>query len=154
MQTNELFLLTLFCCSACDGEIAPEEIALIKNLSEGVNIFSDMNVEEVLNGYVDSINVQGKMFLRNYLNCVTEAHLTDEEQLTLVELAIKMIEADGVIQYSEVKFFKKLRRCLSVSDGAILARLPDSEDYLLPDIATDDKDLDEVGQFAALRLDA
>lgn len=26
MKTNELYLKTLFCCCACDGEIAQEEV--------------------------------------------------------------------------------------------------------------------------------
>lgn len=33
-----------------------------------------------------------------------------------------------------VKFFKKIRSRLSVSDEAILAEHPDKEDFLLPDI--------------------
>ena len=29
MKTNELYLKTAFCCMACDGDIATEEIELI-----------------------------------------------------------------------------------------------------------------------------
>ena len=34
MKTNELYLKTLFCCCACDGEIAQEEVDMIKELTE------------------------------------------------------------------------------------------------------------------------
>lgn len=60
--------------------------------------------------------------------------LNETEQLLLVSLAIKAIEADNRIEYAEVKFFKKIRSRLSVSDEAILAEHPDKEDFLLPDI--------------------
>ena len=30
MEINELYLKTAFCCMACDGDIASEELALIK----------------------------------------------------------------------------------------------------------------------------
>ena len=60
--------------------------------------------------------------------------LNETEQLLLVSLAIKAIEADNRIEYAEVKFFKKTRSRLTVSDEAILAEHPDKEDFLLPDI--------------------
>lgn len=61
--------------------------------------------------------------------------LNETEQLLLVSLAIKAIEADNRIEYTEVKFFKKIRSRLTVSDEAILAEHPDKEDFLLPDIS-------------------
>lgn len=150
METNELLLKTLFCCSACDGDIATDEIELAKSLTESVDLFKDMKVEDILNTYVSEINEQGKSFLCNYLNELSDADLSDNDQITLIDLAIKMIEADNVIQYSEVKFFKKIRNRLSVSDDSILEKLPNSEDYLLPDISAEDKDFEDVGNFAPI----
>lgn len=147
-------LKTLFCCSACDGEIAQEEIELVKQLSHNVDRFRDINVEKVLNGYVSEINHQGRFFLHRYLNELSEAVLTESEQIELIDLAVKMIEADNVIQYSEVKFFKKLRGRLSISDTAILESMPAIEDYLLPDISIDGKDTEELGFFEMIKLDA
>lgn len=147
METNELYLKTLFCCSACDGEIAPEEISLIKQISLNDLAFKCLDVEKTINSYVDSINEQGCSFLKDYLSEVANSTLSDAEQVKLIDLAIKMIEADNQILYSEVKFFKKIRNRLSVSDDCILKKLPNSEDFLLPDISSEDKDLEEVGNF-------
>lgn len=152
MEINELFLKTLFCCSACDGEIADEEIELVKNLTESIDVFCDMDVEEKLNSYVLQINKSGKMFLKSYLNEIYDASLSDNDQIKLIEFAIKMIEADNVIQYSEVKFFKKIRNRLTVSDDLILEKFPDLENYLLPDIYDEDKDLDDIGNFSLIKL--
>lgn len=150
METNELYLKTLFCCSACDGDIAPEEISLVKNLSINDETFEGIDVENTLNSYVEKINEQGKIFLKDYISEVSNVTLSDEEQVKLIELAIKMIEADNQILYSEVKFFKKIRNRLSVSDEKILEALPNSEDYLLPDISAEDKDFEELGNFAKI----
>lgn len=150
METNELFLKTLFCCSACDGEIAPEEVSLVKQLSLNDSTFESLEVENILNAYVERINKQGSIFLKDYLSEVANATLSDEEQLKLIELAIRMIEADNQILYSEIKFFKKIRNRMSVSDESILAKLPNSEDYLLPDMMVEDKDFEEVGNFARI----
>lgn len=150
METKELYLKTLFCCSACDGEIAPEEVALVKQLSHNDSSFNGLNVENILNTYVEKINEQGSLFLKEYLLEVANANLSDEEQIKLIELAINMIEADNQILYSEVKFFKKIRNRLSVNDESILALLPNSEDYLLPDIMVEEKDFEDVGNFARI----
>lgn len=152
METKELFLKTLFCCSACDGDIATEEVSLVKDLTKNKHIFDDINVEDTLNNYIKEINERGKAFLRNYLNEVGDSALSEDEQITLIDLAIKMIEADNIIQYSEVRFFKKIRNRLSVSDEAILEKSPNIEDYLLPDILPEDKDFEEVGNFAPISL--
>ena len=147
METNELYLKTLFCCSACDGEIAPEEVSLVKQLSLKDPSFEGLDVENILNAYVEQINKQGSMFLKNYLSEVANATLSDDEQIKLIELAITMIEADNQILYSEVKFFKKIRNRMSVGDESILSKLPNSEDYLLPDILVEEKDFEEIGNF-------
>ena len=39
---------------------------------------------------------------------------------------------------------------MSVSDESILAKLPNSEDYLLPDILVEEKDFEEVGNFSKI----
>lgn len=147
METNELYLKTLFCCSACDGDIAPEEVNLVKNLSQNEKFFEKLNVEEVLNVYITEINKQGKLFLKNYLNEVNDTNLSEDEQLKIIQLAVHMIEADNQILYSEVKFFKKLRNRLPVDDETILKNYPEFEDYLLPDINSEDKELEDVGNF-------
>lgn len=75
METTELLLKTLFCCSACDGDIAIEEVNLVKDLSKNQDIFNDINVEETINSYITDINIQGKSFFSNYLNEVAESTL-------------------------------------------------------------------------------
>ena len=134
MKANELILKTAFCCMACDGEIAQEEINLVKQITKQSNLFSDIDVEKELNAYIAQINEQGKAFLSNYIKEVAEASLTTKEELQLVKIAIQTIEADENIEYSEVSFFKRIRAKLSISDDEILAELPDKEDYLMPDI--------------------
>ena len=44
MKQTELYLKTIFCCMACDGEIAKEEVEMIKHLSSEYNIFSNIEI--------------------------------------------------------------------------------------------------------------
>lgn len=134
METTELYLKTLFCCMACDGEIANGEIEMVKHLSSEYDVFSNIEIKSYLDGWIIAINENGTVFLKNYLNELSKAGLSLSEQLFIVDLAIKTIEADERIEYSEIKFFKEIRNRLSITDEEILSKYPDKEDFLLPDV--------------------
>lgn len=134
MEKKELLLKTIFACIACDGEIAAEEVCLLREIVSKTDLFDGVEIDDTLKRYVESINRDGALFLKQYLNEVAECKLSKDEQMCLVDLALKTIEADNRIDYSEVKFFKKIRTRLTLSDEEILAQHPDKEDYLLPDI--------------------
>lgn len=134
MDKELFFLKTILCCSACDGEIAPEEIAALKSIATNMDIFKTIDVERELNQMIESLNEKGAEFLMKYVDSIREMNLSEKEQLLVVKLAIDIIEADNEILYSEVKFFKRIRRNLSISDELILSKFSDKEDYLLPDI--------------------
>ena len=134
MTKKELYLKTVFCCIACDGDIAEEEIRLIRELGTKDKLFNDMDTEKYINAWINEINKRGSMFLQNYLNEIATEDLNEKEQLLLVSLVFNAIEADNRIEYSEVKFFKKIRSRLSISDETILGKFPNKEDFLLPDL--------------------
>ena len=142
MSKEELYLKTVFCCIACDGDIATEEVDMVRELCSKDNVFSSLDSEKYFNSWISEINEQGGMFLQSYLKEINSVELNEKEQLLLVSLAIKAIEIDNRIEYAEVKFFKKIRSRLTISDEAILAEHPDKEDFLLPDI-----NIEEIPQW-------
>lgn len=153
MEKQELYLKTMFCCMACDGEIAQEEINMVKEFAKQTSIFEGLNVEDRLNAYVSAINQNGALFLRRYLNELSEENLFLEEELQVIDLSLKIIEADNRVEYSEVKFFKKIRSRLSIPDEEILAKYPDKEDFLLPDIDVREEPVwDDNIMFADIHL--
>lgn len=142
MSKEELYLKTVFCCIACDGDIATEEVNMVRELCSKDNVFSSLDSEKYFNSWITEINEQGGIFLQSYLKEINSVELNEKEQLLLVSLAIKAIEIDNRIEYAEVKFFKKIRSRLTISDEAILAEHPDKEDFLLPDI-----NIEEIPQW-------
>lgn len=119
---------------ACDGDIAKEEVTLVNDITSKQESFKNMNIEAAINDYVTIINAKGVSFLNQYLKELEAQKLSIEEQMIIVDFAIQTIYADSKIEYSEVKFFKKIRKRLSLTDEQILAQHPDIEDFLLPDI--------------------
>lgn len=153
MTKKELYLKTVFCCIACDGDIAEEEIRLIRELGTKDKLFNDMDTEKYINAWINEINKRGSMFLQNYLNEIATEDLNEKEQLLLVSLAFNAIETDNRIEYSEVKFFKKIRSRLSISDETILGKFPNKEDFLLPDLKVTELPMwDENIQFNQITI--
>jgi len=134
---DKLLLKTAFCCMASDGEIVPKEVARIKTLCEESPLFENFNFQEEINILVSKINARGKEFISSYFDILKAASLTEQEELTLIHFAIETIKADGIDEYSEIKFFKVIRHNLKVSDERILAVYPDIEQFLEQDIVTE-----------------
>ena len=149
---NELYLKTAFCCMACDGDIANEEVQLIKDYVKTSSLFENLDVEDLLNGYITSINTTGIIFLNSYLKELQNEKMTTEEEIQIMKIAISMIEADKEIRYSEVKFFKRIYSCMHVSDEIIEKEFPDKEDYFLPDIIQQDYEFIMDSSFSNINL--
>lgn len=134
---DKLLLKTAFCCMASDGNIDIREISLIKSMCENSPLFKDFNFEEEINLLVTKLNTNGKEFIIYYFNLLENAELTEDEELTIIDFAVKTIKADELIEYSEIKFFKVIRHHLKISDESILKVYPDIEQFLEEDIITE-----------------
>ena len=153
MNIQELYLKTVFACMTCDGDIADEEVDVIRRLTSRNDLFAGLDVESLLNRWITEINKSGATFLKDYLDELSAQDLTTEQQLQIVDLAIETIEADQRIEYSEVSFFKKLRLRLPIDDEAIVGRHPDKEEWLWPDIVVKSAPEWDNVKFADISLD-
>lgn len=139
MELNELLLRTAFACMSCDGEIAKEEVDMIKQMAKEKHLFGDIDVEKELDGLVQEINLMGKGFLKQYLVSLSEQLLSEEQELNVADVAVQTIRSDKKIEYSEIKFFKVIRSNLkNVSDDTLLEKIEGIDDnYLAQDIRSD-----------------
>lgn len=119
--TNELYLKTAFCCIACDGEIATEELAVVKNLALESDFFENLEVEVLLNHYLEDLKTHGNAFISCYLQSIANGQLDKDEELKICHIAIKTILADKRIEYKEIAFFKRIRAKLEIVDEDILS---------------------------------
>ncbi len=147
---------------ACDGDIASQEIQYVKNFANELNIGKSLIVEETLNKYVAEINKLKQFFLNNFIKELAEQHLDEDQELQLVKLSVNMILADDIIEYSEIKFFKRIRSKLKISDEQIREILPEDSDnpnmptkndFLDTDIHTIDNFLLDMISFKEITFD-
>lgn len=160
---DKLLLKTAFCCMASDGHIDQREVTLIQTMCAESPLFKDFDFQGEMNALVEQINARGTEFITNYFGLLGNSTLTEEEELLLIDFAIKTIYADNVVEYAEIKFFKVIRHNLKVKDEVILAKFPDIEDFLQADIVTESYlekitkqylKIADLPQFDAISLDA
>lgn len=144
IKFDKLLMKTAFCCMVSDGDIDNKEITLIKSMCNDSPLFKDIDVQEEINRLVDKINEKGTEFISEYFNLLKKSFLTEKEELTLVDFAIKIIKADDIIEYSEIKFFKNIRHRLNVSDESIYEAFPDFEEKFLEEDIITDSYLDDI----------
>jgi uncharacterized tellurite resistance protein B-like protein len=134
---DKLVLRTAFCCMASNGVIEKSELSLLNEMCSNSNLFVEFNFHEEINVLVSEINNGGKKFISHYFEMLKSSKLNEEEELTLIDFAIKTINADQEVDYSEIKFFKVIRHNLKVTDEKILEIFPDIEMFLESDIQTE-----------------
>lgn len=139
MEQKELLLRTAFACMSCDGDIANEEVELIRQMSKERQLFGNVDIDKELDALVKEINLKGKGFLKQYLVSLAEESLDEEQELKVADVAVQTIRADEKIEYSEIKFFKVIRSNLKiVSDETLIEKIDGiDENYLAQDIRAD-----------------
>mgnify|MGYP002622501499 CR=1 FL=1 len=132
MELNEFLLKTAFACMSCDGEIAKEELDLIRSMSKVNNLFGNIDIDKCLGVLVEEINQKGKGFLKQYLHSLTQLSLSEDDEIKIANVAVQMILEDKKIEYSEIKFFKVIRANLThVTDDVLLDRIEGVDDMFL-----------------------
>lgn len=133
METQDfekLLIKSAFSCMVCDGEIDNNEVDLIKTLFKSSSYNLAKNIDEIINQYISDINSQGNDFLRIFLKELRISDLTEEQELDIIDVTLKVIYSDLIVKYSEIKFFKIIRSNLNVSNEKILERFPTKDIFL------------------------
>lgn len=128
---ENILFLTSFCCMACDGDIATEELEQLNNFSKKELLFKSLNISDEFNKCLTILKDIGDDFIKSYFQAIETVNLTEKEKLSIIDVAVKTILADNKVEYSEIKFFKSLVSSLNVEKQTILENVSNIEDYWL-----------------------
>lgn len=144
---DKLLIKTAFCCMASDGKIDHREIRIIQTLCVNNSLFKEFDFQEEINRLIQRINEDSSEFINYYFKLLSDSKLSESEELTLIDFAVKTIKADDEVTYSEIKFFKNIRHRLKIEKSRILEFYPDIEDFLEEDIHINSNIEDITSQF-------
>ena len=134
MKTNDFqtFLLkSAVTAMACDGRIDDSEIREIKDMAKNEAYFMDQELDQSLQDYRDYIQANGKKAVNEYLNELAQANLNPRQELLLIEVLIRTIEADRRIEDNEIKFLQLVKSKLNITEQAIITKFPKQMNYLI-----------------------
>ena len=121
-EFSKLLFRTAFCLVACDGEIHEQEIEELKLINTNTPYFGDIDLESELNALLRDLRDQGTQTIHDLFSVFQNTKLSMVQELLLLEVALRVINADQRIDPNEVKFIKSMRLYLDVMDPLIVQR--------------------------------
>ena len=116
---------------ACDGDIAETEIEEIKAIVTNEIYFMGYDVEAPLQDNIDNIKANGKGAINQYLEEIGTSNLNEHQEILLIEVLLRIMEADNVVQPRELKFLQMAKSKLQVDEQTLIVKFPKQIDYLL-----------------------
>jgi uncharacterized tellurite resistance protein B-like protein len=121
-----------FSVAACDGEIADSEIAELKEIMQNSLYFDGLDYESEIKSAFEDIKTNGSKAIQNFFNNLKNIDLSERQEFQLLEVLIKVVQADGHIAESELHFLHSVKINLKqVTDEKIVSKLPKHLNLLL-----------------------
>jgi uncharacterized tellurite resistance protein B-like protein len=128
---QDLLLKSAVSVIACDGNIDETEISEIRNMAENEIYFMGYDFEEPLANNLKYLKEKGAYAINEYLKEVSNANLNDNQELLLIEVLIRAIEADEKVEPNEIKFLQMIKSKLKTSEETIITKFPKQMNYLI-----------------------
>ncbi len=87
--------------------------------------------EEPLKNNIDNIKANRKDAINQYLQEIGTNNLTEHQEILLIEVLLRIIEADNVVQTTELKFLQMAKAKLKVDEQTLIVKFPKQINYLL-----------------------
>lgn len=121
-EFQKLLLETVICSIACDGDIDDREITELHKMVSHAQYFKKFDAHELLENMLQSVKTDGQAFLRGYFDALRQSDLPSAQEMLVLEVVLRVIQADGRIDDNEVIFLKLVRSNFNVHDEIIHQR--------------------------------
>ena len=125
MQTEDfkkLLFKTAFCVMACDGNIDESEIEEMKKIDSSTTYFNDIDLSIELDNLISDLKNKNVKIVKNLFDSLRENTLSISQELLILEVTLRIINADNIIDENEVRFLNLIRSKLDVADKIISER--------------------------------
>lgn len=128
-----LLLRTAVVAMAADGEVAEAEKQELARVASSTAYFLGFDHITLLPDLLaDGKNTAAGAVAR-LAETVAAAQLNDRQESVLLDVLLRVIEADGVVLSAERELLRALRPVLRISDTLLLGRYPQLLGYLISD---------------------
>ncbi|RLB71520.1 MAG: hypothetical protein DRH07_06420 [Deltaproteobacteria bacterium] len=121
-EFQKLLLETVICSIACDGDIDDREIAELHKMINHAQYFKGLEIDDFLDEMIQAVKSDGRTFLGDYFKQLKEIELSPMQELLVLEVVLRIIQADERIDDNETAFLKLVRSNFNVHDEIIQQR--------------------------------
>ena len=119
---KNLLLETAVSAIACDGSVDEKEIEALRNIEKNSPYFSSDDLSKDLGKYLKNCEKNLEKFQSSLFKKIKKAKLNILQELSLMEISLRIISADEKEEEDEINFVKLLRSNLSISDLILYQR--------------------------------
>ncbi|MDF1690398.1 MAG: tellurite resistance TerB family protein [Cycloclasticus sp.] len=125
VEFKKLLFNVAFCTMACDGHIDKKEIEEMKVMDKTTSFFNDVDLSEELIFLIQRLESVGAKVIEELFKVLRSEKLNPVQELLVLEVALRIANADGRHDDNEIKFLKHLRAKLEIHDKTIIDRFGD-----------------------------
>ncbi|WKZ66577.1 MAG: TerB family tellurite resistance protein [Flavobacteriales bacterium] len=136
MRTNDfqpLLLRTAVTALACDGNIDQAEVDAVKQMAENEIYFLGYEYQQPFDVFLETIKARGRAAVEEYLSELKQAPLNNRQKLLLVEVLIRVIDADDQWAQNEKAFLHMAIGQMQIPLEDLIAGFPKHADVLSDD---------------------
>jgi uncharacterized tellurite resistance protein B-like protein len=119
---KKILFKAAFCTMACDGHIDPKEIDELKAINKGTSYFRGVDLSQELHTLVQEVNQTGIKAIKKLFENLKNLDLNSLQELLILEVVLRIIYADKIIDENEIKFLNLIRSYLKIHDEEIYER--------------------------------
>lgn len=116
---------------ACDGDIAKTEIQEIKTIVANEIYFMGYDFVEPLKNTISYIKANGKGAINQYFQDIVINNLNEHQEILLIEVILRIIQADEKVEESEMKFLQMVKSKLKTDEKTLIVKFPNHINYLM-----------------------
>jgi tellurite resistance protein len=116
---KKILFKVAFCTMACDGHIDDREIKELQIMDKKTSFFEAIDLSEELKQLIKNLDKNGTKVIEELFSCLRDTKLNPIQELLVLEVALRIINADGKHDENEVKFIHLLRSKLELHDETI-----------------------------------
>lgn len=121
-EFKRLLFKIAFCTMGCDGDIDNLEIEEMKSIDKNTSFFSDIDLSQELEALIQEYKSKGVLLVSELFEELSKIDLNSIQELIILEVALRLINADGKQDENEKRFAQHLRAHLKVHDEEIFGR--------------------------------
>lgn len=122
VKFKKLLFNVAFCTMACDGDIDKKEVEEMKLMDKNTSFFNGVDLSEELISLIERLERVGANVIEDLFKELRSENLNPVQELLVLEVALRISNADGRHDDNEVKFLRHLRAKLKLDNRTIVAR--------------------------------